>query len=72
MGFEIVDPETGLSSASLAHTVKQELMAHGFLLDIFGVSYLRLTPPLIIAKKHIDQLVDRLARIVKQTISNSV
>ena len=71
LGFEIVDPETGLSSALFAHAVKQELMAHGFLLDIFGVSSLRLTPPLVIAKKHIDQLVDRLARILKQTMSNS-
>jgi 4-aminobutyrate aminotransferase-like enzyme len=63
LGFEIVDPETGLSSAQLAGAVKEELVAQGFLLDIFGVSSIRLTPPLIIAQKHIDKLLDRLAKI---------
>ena len=66
MGIEIVNPESGSTSLPYATAIKQQLVARGFLIDIFGPSCLRLTPPLIIAREHCDSLAEHLRQAIQQ------
>ncbi len=68
MGVEIVDPETGDPSPHRAHRLKAALVEAGVLLDVFGPSSLRLSPPLIIESGDIDRFVRLFGEAVNKCV----
>ena len=66
MGIEIVEGEEKRPSPQKAQEIKRRMVDRGFLFDIFGPSSLRLTPPLIIERQHVDSFVEALGLVLKE------
>ena len=69
VGVEIVEKEGKKAAPQKAREVKRLMLEKGFLLDIYGGSSLRLTPPLIIEREHIDHLIEGLSSVFGQVTS---
>jgi 4-aminobutyrate aminotransferase-like enzyme len=66
IGIEIVEEKSRKSSSLRAQEIKRKMVERGYLLDIFGPSSLRLTPPLIIEKEHVDSFVECFGSVLKE------
>jgi len=60
MGVEIGALTAEMPAPAAAAAVKAALVCAGFLVDIFGGATLRLTPPLIFEKKHVERFTQGL------------
>ena len=65
-GIEIVDSQNQIAAPQIAHSIKNQMVQKGFLFDIFGLSSIRLTPPLIIENHHIDGFVEALGSVIRK------
>jgi len=70
IGIEIVEEENRYPAPQKAEEIKRLMMEKGFLFDIFGESTLRLTPPLIIEREHLDQFAETFNSVLKQVTSH--
>lgn len=64
IGIEIVSPVDGKPDPPAALQIKDLLLEKGILITIYGKSTIRLTPPLIIERQHIDFFLSVLADII--------
>lgn len=67
IGIEIVDEESRDPAPQKAVEIQSRLREHGILLTIYGQSTLRLTPPLVIKREHIDYFIEALRSVLKKS-----
>jgi 4-aminobutyrate aminotransferase/(S)-3-amino-2-methylpropionate transaminase len=60
IGIEIVEPESGNPAPSEAARIRDALRESGILVTVYGPSTLRISPPLVIERTHLDHFVDAL------------
>jgi 4-aminobutyrate aminotransferase-like enzyme len=65
IGIEIVEKQSRVASPQKAQEIKQKMVERGYLFDIFGPSSLRLTPPLIIEKEHVNAFLEGFGSVLK-------
>jgi 4-aminobutyrate aminotransferase-like enzyme len=70
VGIEIVEGGSNCPAFEKVKEIKRLMVENGFLIDIFGRSSLRLTPPLIINRETIDRFVETLGIVLKKVISH--
>jgi len=66
IGIEIVDEESREPAPRKAVEIQSRLREQGTLLTIYGQSTLRLTPPLVIEREHIDYFIEALNFVLKK------
>lgn len=66
IGIEIVEAQNLIAAPQIAHSIKDQMVQKGFLFDIFGLSSIRLTPPLIIENHHIDGFIEALDSVIRK------
>lgn len=66
VGIEIVKEDNDDPAPQDAARIKDLMMEKGFLLTVYGRSTLRLTPPLIIEREHIDLFLEVFGSILGQ------
>lgn len=66
VGIEIVEEENRNPAPQQAARIKDLMLEKGFLLTTYGRSTLRLTPPLIIERNHIDLFLEELGSTLRQ------
>jgi 4-aminobutyrate aminotransferase-like enzyme len=66
IGVEIVDKQNQIAAPQIAHSIREQMVQKGFLFDIFGLSSIRLTPPLIIENHDIDRFVGALDSVIRK------
>ena len=69
VGVEIVEKQSQEPAPLKAEEIKRLMVERGFLFDIFGRSSIRLTPPLIIEREHIDTFLEALSVALKKVVS---
>jgi len=67
IGIEIVDEESRDPAPQKAVEIQSRLREQGILLTIYGQSTLRLTPPLVIEREHIDYFIEALNSVLKKS-----
>jgi len=70
IGIEIVEEESRHPAPQKTKEIKHLMVEKGFLLDIFGESTLRLTPPLLIEREHLDRFVETFSLVLKQVVTS--
>ena len=72
IGIEIIRPVDGKPDPPAALQIKDLLLEKGILITIYGKSTIRLTPPLVIGRQHIDYFLSVLEDIITSVQKDGV
>ena len=69
IGIEIIRPVDGTPDPPTALRIKDLLLKKGILITIYGKSTMRLTPPLVIERQHIDYFLSVFEDIITSVVN---